>query len=170
MSPATDRELETWWIQAVPDLYSVGFRYLRSQEATEDVVQDLAVLALNESRKRPFKSSGHLKAWALKTLRWRAIDVLRKSKRSERLTKMFWLDWLVNSSENTQPDERISAMVEAAENLPERQKQVFHLMLKGQNTEEIAGELNIQSSSVRSLWRFARAAIAQELTTNDIEP
>jgi RNA polymerase sigma factor (sigma-70 family) len=151
----------------VPHLQRAAMRYLRNKDAANDLIQDLAVLVLHEHHNAGFQTYEHMKAWTLTTLRWRALDEIRRTKRHQKLQAQYARELQPKAEAAGAEDERLGDVLDAARSLPERQREVFYSMLNGLDTTDIAERMQIKESSVRSLWRFARTAITKQLGNVD---
>lgn len=142
-------EFARWWIETEPKLLKVAMHYSRSSDTAEEVVQDIAVLALgNLSR---FATAGDFRRWAYVKIYWLVLDAYRglKEQSLERTTE--------KAVPPTQEQELILQDIKRLiPKLPSRQQAVILGMLEGKSTETIARGLQVTEATVRSLRRFAR--------------
>ncbi len=153
MPVAQRAEFTQWWIETEPSLFRLAQRYMASREAAQDLLQDVAILAIRELQR--FADREEFRRWAHAKLRWFALDQLRSRRYQS-------LDWAPEQS--TRPTQDQGLIVEhifnLITNLPPRQRAVLRGMIEGRSTPEIARELQIAEPTVRSLQRFARRRLA----------
>ena len=156
---ASFKEFEKWWIETEPRLLHTARQYTSSLEDAQDVVQQIAVVAIKKLDS--FGSIEEFRGWAYSRARWRAIDQLRKSIRHEPLEASVEL--------GTNPIQEQSVIIadvlQLVAQLPRRQQEVMTSIIEGQTDSQIAKKLQITEPSVRSLKRFARAKLTTLLST-----
>ncbi|MEG0499506.1 MAG: sigma-70 family RNA polymerase sigma factor [Rikenellaceae bacterium] len=141
-------------------LYSFTKRYLNNQQEIEDIVQDSLYKLWNEREKFSTINSPHNNLF--KIIKNSALNLLRNKKR---LVYNSQLD-PDNYSESDFLNDIIATessfiIAEAIETLPEQSRNVMLLHLSGLKGEEIARELGISVSSVKTLKTFSMKKLAK---------
>lgn len=147
-------------------LLGVAYRKLHSREQAEEVVQDLfAALWL----RRHTQEIQHLKAYLLRAVKYRVIDVLKA-----RLTQTTYLEHtrLRLSTEDHSTEETVAAddlslaLLASLMRLPEHTREVFRLSrLEHQSVPEIAVRLNLSRKTVE--YHLTRALKALRVSLRD---
>jgi len=142
-----------------PNLLRAARRHFPSSDTSQDVVQDVAVLAIRNAHR--FKDSGEFQKWAYARLRWLVLDQLQASASAQR-GKPKALDeisepWVLPTQLNA------TIISELISKLPLRQRIVLQKTVEGASDKEIAASLNINDATVRSLRRFARKRMSDFL-------
>lgn len=164
-------DFERFWADVELDLLAIAQRYLDTSAAA-DVVQDVAVLFLYRLQKRPaiLPNTEHgCHVWLKRKVRWRALDELRRRRRFRDLLEHEQTSVQIDPSQCITLKEDVDQVLAVAEGLPPRQRQVMQRYLVGEPTDVIGEAMGIAESSVRSLLRFARAAIARHLDPNEAQ-
>ena len=163
-------DLAAWWSEIEGDLFATALFWARSRDHAEDLVQDVALIVL-QIRPTGLPSAGHLKRWAATRIRWLALDNFRLQKRQrqhvETAASAQHADPLIHP-----PQDRellVKAIVGAMAHLPDRQRLVLTKTILGHSSAEIAHQLGIAESTVRSLRRFARARVAAQVNEGSHE-
>jgi len=150
--------------------YSLAYRYLRSREAAEDVVQEAYIRAL---RARESFQGEHIKPWLLQIVANCAIDEMRRQKRRPQLAFLRrpsheFEDELTFEVADTDPgpaelfeQSELSAFLEAAlGRLPEPFRMVVLLFdVHGLSGQEVADALGIEPGTVKSRLSRGRARL-----------
>ena len=150
-----------------PILRKSAARLVRSYSVADDLVQDVAVLALRLGVQFDFDSQEAFQRWALRRIRWYALDYLKNSMRLVTIGDGAQLEF--SSAEGADPMNAAAttrAITDALNALPPRQRAVATRKLQGEVNSEIASHLKITESTVRSLWRFARQRMVSEWPDN----
>jgi len=108
-------------------LFGIVWGILRDYHASEDVFQDVMVKAL--ARKEQFEDGDFLLAWARVSSRNAAIDICRQQNNRRNLLDKAALDALeADLSEHAAEalDNRVDALVQCLEGLPEKTKSVMN--------------------------------------------
>lgn len=159
---ASDQEFVEWWSIVYSRLSAIAHRFLHDEDAAQDLVQDLAVVAYRRFSK--FSSYSHFEAWLTQRARWLALNRLRLANRN------------VNLEELSEPglnaevhDELgIAHVVDLITRLPSAQARVLYLTASGLSTREIAMRMRITEPSVRSLRRHGRLALRKLLDAEEV--
>jgi RNA polymerase sigma-70 factor, ECF subfamily len=164
------RDHDAWkdWFQLYgPKLLLCARQWTRSLADAEDVVQEAFVRFWRHQRNLP----GEPMALLVTSVRRAAFDLARRHDR--RVAR----EERANSGcDEAAPvfeiplegAERRSAIEEAMRRLPPEQREVLVLKIWGELTfEQIAAELELSPNTAASRYRYALAALRQELTTAD---
>jgi RNA polymerase sigma-70 factor (family 1) len=139
------------------DLYAKPLVYFastitNSKETAEDIVEDCFV-KLWEKREM-IASASTIKPYLYTSVRNRALDVLKKHNHAR-----VYEEYVKKTSQDFVPDvqqifihgESLYQVYLAVERLPARYRKVFHMFyLQGKEIKEIASELNLPVSTVKS--------------------
>lgn len=162
--PGAERFIE-WWTLVEPKVLSLGRRILLSNDAAQDLAQDVAMNAL--LRFEAFQSQEHLAGWAVTRARWLAIDRLRLQRRlwpssgDEGVASQAAIDRTSPSAaEGYESLESLEDIFLAIKRLPERQRIAILRKIEGYDTGDIANELGVTEATVRSLLRHARIRLS----------
>ena len=153
MSPEAFLEI---WTEMEQSLKLSASRYAKS--GAEDVVQDVFIAALSCSER--FQSPEHCRSWLRISVRNKAIDYFRKNRKQASIVTE---PPTTDRGPAVPADAETKMLHEAIRMLPRRQRQIISLELEGESTESIAKALEVTTSTVRSLRRYARLRIAQHL-------
>ena len=130
---------------------SYAYEIVEEQMIAEDVVQDV-FLSMWENKKT-FNSSGHLRTFIIQCIHNRCIDKLRHNKNSfNREQEVFYISdtILAPNEEDILREEVYQNLLMAIEALPDRQRDVFLLLMEGKKNSEIAKILQISLNTVKS--------------------
>ncbi len=129
-----------------------------SKEDAEDVCQEVLIALL--SRKHPFKSNEHMKAWLIRAVIHRSKNVHRYEGRHPRTS----YDPLLHDKATLDEATDHEKLHGAVESLPSELKDTLRLYYRdGYSTKEIASLKGIEESSVRARLHRARKRIAAAL-------
>lgn len=164
-----DEAFETWWVQTYPRLLATVIRWGASQDQAEDILQDVAVLALRASEKQELQDEESFKQWLYRHTRWKFMDHLRRRSRQRRADA----EDSTGATPFQGPDQETVARLKrvldtALHRLPERQLTVMRLALLGFSSQEIAERLEIKPATARSHLRFARNRLAELLKEQEV--
>ncbi len=182
-------ELNSWVEEHFDYLYKYAFRFVRSEERAEDLVQE-TFLSATEAFSR-FEGRSSPRTWLTSILRHKILDGFRKKNREEPidfealeqepLSKLFdnnehWHRETGPRQWGSAPDAALKQkqffeVLEAClSKLPEKMRHIFLLReLEGCDREEICKELAIKSSNVGVVLHRARLALQYCLQTNWFE-
>ena len=146
-------------------LLAVSTRYLGSQEAAEDVLQDSFLKIFSSIGSFRYRGEGSLYAWIRRIVVNRSLDWLRERKRAGTVrleeTAPVPEDTIDSSDVATIPEDILAGMVEG---LPDGYRTVFNLFaLDGYSHKEIGKMLGIKEKSSSSQYFRARALLAEKI-------
>lgn len=158
--PVGDKErFAEWWGAAHEVVALEAKRWLGSDHAVEEVMQDVALVAW--SKLDTISSAAHFRHWCRTAVRWIAIDRMRRQQRRVAfLTGTF--PKLGRVRPPAEPDEVID-LVDQIERLPKNQRYVLRAYLHGQSDRITAERLQVKEPSVRSLRRHAVKRLGEVL-------
>jgi RNA polymerase sigma-70 factor (ECF subfamily) len=161
---------DSWknWFQVFgPKLLLCARQWTRSLADAEDVVQEAFVRYWRHQRSLP----GEPIALLVTSVRRAALDLARRngrrSSREERSSNLSG-GFVGAFHPLIEGDERRLAIEEALQRIPAVQREVLVLKIWGELTfEQIGQELGIPSNTAASRYRYALAALRQQLTAAD---
>jgi RNA polymerase sigma-70 factor, ECF subfamily len=161
-------EHDSWknWFQLYgPKLLLCARQWTRSLADAEDVVQEAFVRFWRHQRNLP----GEPMALLVTSVRRAAFDLARRDGR--RTAREEWAQGvdepLVFFQAPVEGDERRAAIEEALQRIPAEQREVLVLKIWGELTfEQIAAELGLSPNTAASRYRYALAALRQELVAD----
>lgn len=158
---------QTWFQRFGPKLLLCARQWTRSRADAEDVVQEAFVRFWRHQRALP----GDPMALLVTSVRRAAFDLARRTDRralrEERSSAIFGdgIAWFQCSLES---DERRVALEEAMRRIPPEQREVLVLKIWAELTfDQIATELGVSPNTAASRYRYALAAVRNELTAAD---
>lgn len=137
------------------------FRYaltlLHNRHLAEDVAQETMVIVWKQAGS--FEGRSRVSTWVFGIARFRALDLLRKEKRGERVPELNLIE--PDPAPAVEDRERT---LRAVKELPEEQREVVFLTYyEGLSYAEIAGMLGIPEGTVKSRMFYARRTLAEVL-------
>lgn len=158
--PAAYRQLYDQYYKALV-LYAINF--LSSQQAAEDVVQEL--FATIWEKKTTFLSLTSFRTYLYNSVRNTSLNYLKRQN-----VELLYLDHLANtfqevSEEDTNEEEVYRLLFCTIEKLPKRCREVFLLHMDGKKNEEIATALNISIETVKTQKKRAIQFIKTQMGT-----
>ena len=166
-APTEHDSWKTWFQLYGPKLLLCARQWTRSVADAEDVVQEAFVRFWRHQRGLP----GEPMALLVTSLRRAAFDLARRDgRRSAREERAQMggdepVSWFQAPIER---DERRIAIEEAMQRIPPEQREVLVLKIWGELTfEQIAAELGLSPNTAASRYRYALAALRQELIAAD---
>lgn len=157
----TDKIFIQWWTKIQKRVLSIAQHYLESSDV-EDLAQDVAIAAYQ--RFDIFKNQEHFDAWVTNCARWFSIDRVRAKKPT--IDSYDSLDSFISSNPPQDVSTWLSEVQEVFQRLPLNQREALSLWAEGYSSREIAKELKVEESTVRSLRRHARLKLAEALFHN----
>lgn len=140
-------------------------RMVRDREAAEDIVQSVFV-ALWE-RRDAFDSVGAARSYLYVSVRNRSIDFLQHRKVEGQYAKGVSASATLAENPDDDPDfftaEVYARLFRAVDELPERQREVFLMSMKGSKNRHIAEAMGIAEETVRVQKRRAVQSLRRKL-------
>lgn len=166
-APHAHDSWQTWFQLYGPKLLLCARQWTRSAADAEDVVQEAFVRFWRHQRGLP----GEPMALLVTSVRRAAIDLARRddrrAAREERVGREDIPAFVVFES-SFDGDERREAIAGALQRLPAAQREVLVLKIWGELTfDQIAAELALSPNTAASRYRYALAALRQELIAAD---
>ena len=179
MQPLTIEIIRKWDARAAKMLYehfyaalvSYAMQFTKDAETSEDMVQDI-ITALWE-RKIEFSSLPMMKAYLYNSVRNRCLNYLqRPSSLGSPLTKFTNSDeafsMIDEDSEQIFTEEVYRQLFLMIDQMPQRQREVFLMVMEGRNNKEIADALHIAVETVRTNKKRAMSFLRKHLDRNSI--
>jgi RNA polymerase sigma-70 factor (ECF subfamily) len=139
-------------------VFRYAYTLLHNRHLAEEVAQETMVIVWKQAAK--FEGRSRVSTWVFGIARFRALDLLRKEKRGERIPELN----LVEPDPAPAVQDRERAL-RAIKTLPEEQREVVFLTFyEGFSYGEIAGMLGIPEGTVKSRMYYARRALAEALS------
>lgn len=161
----TTEQYEALFYKMRDKLYRFAYRFVKDEDGAEDVVQD--VMAKLWQKREEADHIENIEAWLMVLTRNRALDILRKEKDNQvSVDEAFGIsDKNPLADKQLENSDLMKQLNACLDQLPEKQKQVFHLREIEQMTyEEIAGMTGFNLDDVKvSLFR-ARKQIQRMLS------
>lgn len=155
-------EFIQWWAKTEPDLLRMA-RSFGLRETAEDVVQDVAIIAIKQRQR--FSEFTEFRKWARARTYWLSLDQL-----ATQAKKGTSLDAVISTAAVGPEQEQMASMGELWEHiqkLPPKQREVIRRSLHGQSVEDMAGGLGVASATIRSLLRFARLNLSRQMVEGE---
>ena len=148
------------------------YRFLLTQEDAEDISQEVFVEIFQSIS--TFKGNAKLSTWIYRIAVTKCLDELKKRNRKKRISsvgKVLHLDtiaqWLTGGEspdKQLYSDEKMKAVMQALDTLPDSQRVAFTLSkMEGYTNSEIAEIMNTSTIAVESLVSRAKKKVSSEL-------
>ncbi|MCM5527323.1 RNA polymerase sigma factor [Parasegetibacter sp. NRK P23] len=151
---------ETLYRQYAPTMLGVCYRYTKSLDDAEDILQEGFIKVFSHLDK--YKGDGELGAWINRIMINTALSYLRRHNRyrSQMQFNETILHPLTNETANAKLD--TEALIELIRKLPTGYQTVFNLVaMEGYNHIEVAKMLSINENTCRSHYSRARAQLVK---------
>ncbi|WP_026950518.1 RNA polymerase sigma factor [Algoriphagus mannitolivorans] len=148
-------------------LFRMVFLWTKDRDLAEDVIQN--VFEKTMDREKNLKDHPNLAGWLVKSLKNEVLMHFRKNGRMEALDG---LDQIPQSQSNSlEQQESQQIIFRLVEELPEKQKMIFHLReVEEMSYEEIAGFMEISLEQVKVNLHRARKTMRNKLINQGITP
>lgn len=153
--------------------YRIAFVVCSRADLAEEAVQD-AFLSIWKSRGTYSPRRGTVAAWLLSCVRYRAIDVVRRT--SARVQRQAGIENLDDHADPEDTAARVESRVEATrvrallERLPDSQREVITLAFYGGlSHSEIATQLAVPSGTVKGRMRLGLHKLRTSLASNGVK-
>lgn len=134
-----------------PSLTAFAFGFIREMEGAKDTVQETFLNLW--SKKAAFSDEEHMKRSLYMSVRNISFNNLRTASRQRKFLVSTGDDYAPDPTLSMMEQEVIRLLFEAIESLPERTAEVLRLTLNGYKQDEIAKEMGIALSSVKTMKR-----------------
>ena len=143
----------------------IAGRILRSEELAEEASHE-AFLAIIDNFDKVMNMDEEGKArWISVVTRNRALNILKKERRSIPVYEDFWFD----NIQAQQKDEDFSFVTEAIQSLPEKYREVLELFyIEGYSAKEVSSILGISVDNVSQRARRGKKMLKELLEKQDI--
>ena len=156
------QQFTEWWAELEPRLLAVARRYGTSREDSLDIVQDLAVLAIQNHQR--FTEKEAFRRWAFARLHWLSLDRRRLAVRDTDLSEAH-----IPAVDARQDNKvLVQEVVDLIERLPTRQREVVMMTMQGHSPAAIAEKMKITPATIRSLLRYGRNHLAALLAKKEL--
>lgn len=154
----TNKDFEQVYLRHVDTVFRVCFIYMKDNKMDlEDAVQDTFVKFIRSDKR--FDSLEHEKAWLIVTAANTCKNHLKNKWKRDVV--------LSDEIEGLYGDFADNTVIQSILKLPENYKALIYLYYyEGYNSNEIAGILNQNASTVRSMLHRARGILRNELEEN----
>lgn len=154
----TDTQMQEMIASYGPTVYRLAMAYLRHREDAEDTYQDVFLKLIRHQPQ--FETPAHQKAWMIRVTMNCCKDRLKKASRR---------DLPLEEASAEEPTD-YSALYEALGKLAEQDRVLVHLYYyEGYTSEEIGTLLAMNSSTVRSRLKRARARLKDFMAEGEDE-
>lgn len=149
-----------------PTMLGVCYRYTKSIEDAEDVLQDGFIKVFINMHQ--YKQEGDLGAWIRRIMVNCAITYLKKHSRYKKDLQLTDVGLHPISSDNPTISLDTKDLVKIIRELPLAYQTIFNLMaVEGYTASEVAEILNININTVRSQYSRARALLIKAIEQNN---
>ena len=151
----TDHQLYNEYYKALV-LYAINF--LSSQQAAEDIVQDL--FATMWEKKMRFLSLPSFRTYLYNSIRNASLNYLKHQN-----VESLYLERLASTYREITEEEAYRLLFRAIDKLPARCREIFLLHMDGKKNEEIATVLGISIETVKTQKKRAIQSIKEQMGT-----
>lgn len=146
-------------------LVSYAVSLLGSRDAAEDVVQD-AFAAIWERGGKNFVNISHVKRFLYLFVRNKSVDALRHRKITDDYAQSLAVSEHKISDEEKDlfTEDVYIRLFKMIDQLPDRQKEVFLLYMKGKTNQEIADALHVSIETVKTQKRRGKEYLKENLS------
>ena len=148
------------------------YRFLFTQEDAEDISQEVFIEVYQSISS--FRADSKLSTWIYRIAVTKCLDEIKKRNRKKRISSMGkilhldtiaqWLTGGESPDKKLYTDEKMSAVMQALNTLPDSQRVAFTLSkIEGYSNSEIAEIMNTTTIAVESLVSRAKKKVSGEL-------
>lgn len=161
-----ERAMKTLYDRYAGRMMSVCLRYMREQNAAEDILQEGFIKVFQHLKE--FRNDGPIEAWIRRIMVTTALTALKKSKRVQELSE--WRSLIYEEEVRPSVLSQLSAeeLVNEIANLPDGFRTVLNLFaIDGYSHCEIGQLLGIRESTSRSQYARARKLLVSRIQSNE---
>lgn len=144
-----------------PILCSFAFKFLKTKDKSEDVAQESLVKYWE--RRADFDDMKSVKNFLYLVTRNQCLNILKRSKRNQDLEQLKPMESESFLKETLLDQETFHLVQKAISKLPERQREIIELTLKGIRNPEIALQFSITENTVKTTKRNAFKKLRESL-------
>jgi RNA polymerase sigma-70 factor (family 1) len=148
-----------------PSLRQLAFRITRSQQQSQDIVQDVFLNLWGH--RAEIDSINNMEGWLYRVTENKLMDFLRKTASDERLRRVLWArakSSIDDTEKLLEAKECFSTIHKAVSRLPPQRQLIYQLNReKGLNYQEIAEALSISRHTVKNQLSMALRSIRRFL-------
>jgi DNA-directed RNA polymerase specialized sigma24 family protein len=149
-----------WWSDVSPRIRRSTAAIVGSE--SQDIAQDVSVMAV--LRFDEFDTLEDFRRWCHKRSNWLALDELARRRRFTRDSKA-----VISELWSVDIDSNLGVLHKLIGELPKQQRSVTVDKIDGYLTTEIATRHQIATSTVRSLWRYAKQNLVKMIEDDNNE-
>ena len=156
------REAEAEFVRRMaPRIRLYGLRHLRSEDAADDLAQQVLITTLEALRANRLRQPEKLASFVLGTCRMTALDLRRNAQRKERLLERFGAELLAPSRLSTTRID-VEQLRRCVQDLKERERAVVVMTFYDERTAaDLAGFLGVSEANVRVIRHRAILQLRQ---------
>lgn len=152
-------------------LVTFSTQMVGDQQAAEDIVQEMFFSVWKQ--KNQFRTVGSMKAYLFNAVRNESLNTLRHRKvRQETINEVQEqyksMQLTIDEDEELHKAEVYRQMFLAIDQLPQRQREIFLMAIKGKKNSEIAQALQISINTVKTLKRRGLETLREQLSADSM--
>lgn len=152
-------------------LVTFSTQMVGDQQAAEDIVQEVFFGVWKQ--KNQFRTAGSMKAYLFNAVRNESLNTLRHRKvRQETINEVQEqyksMQLTIDEDEELHKAEVYRQMFLAIDQLPQRQREIFLMAIKGKKNSEIAQALQISINTVKTLKRRGLETLREQLSADSM--
>lgn len=147
----------------LPEFYLVAYRYVQSEQESEDVVADcfekLFKMSIDKRKQKFIEEEINIKALLLVMVKNQSLDVVKTRNNRTRIIDGIkkWIPTVgFNDSKQTLTEDNFKNLIAC---LPEKEKVILSLTMEGYSNEEISKQLELSEKTVANLLSMARKKV-----------
>ncbi|MEY2835662.1 MAG: hypothetical protein RLZZ557_1324 [Bacteroidota bacterium] len=150
-----------------PKMLSVCYRYAKSREDAEDMLQEGFVKVFTQINR--YENRGSLEGWILRIIVHTCINHLKKNKKFNDVVDLAYAGNLIIREDNIPGIVQAKQIVECIRSLPMGYRTVLNLYaIEGYSHKEIGAMLDIEESTSRSQYTRAKNMLEEILAKKGI--